>query len=256
MAYGMDTDSFLNAFYRMTNRRGFPTDVISDNGTNFVGAVKELKELFQKIDKDAVRRSAADRRIRWHFNPPGAPHFGGVFETMIKAAKRAIFAILGNGDVTDEELQTSFTGAESLLNSRPLTYQSAHPNDEVPLTPNHFLHGQTGGKFAPDADESTHHHPRRRWRRVQELLQHFWKRWMKEWLPSLNTRRKWNSVNKDVREGDIVLVINPDIPRGHWKLGVIVTAYPGSDGHVRVVDVRIGQSVFKRPVTKICPLEW
>jgi ribonuclease HI len=256
MAYGMDTGAFLNAFYRMTNRRGLPTDVISDNGTNFVGAVSELKELFQKIDKNAVRRSAADRRIRWHFNPPGAPHFGGVFETMIKAAKRAIFAILGNGDVTDEELQTSFTGAEALLNSRPLTYQSAHPNDEAPLTPNHFLHGQAGGKFAPDADVTTNHHPRRRWRRVQELLQHFWKRWMKEWLPSLNTRRKWNSVSQDVREGDIVLVINPDIPRGHWKLGVIVKTYPGSDRHVRVVDVRIGQSVFKRPVTKICPLEW
>jgi len=69
------------------------------------------------------------------------PHTGGVFETMIKAAKQAIMAILSGADVTDEELMTAFTGAEALINSRPFTYQSAHPNDDVPLTPNHFLPG-------------------------------------------------------------------------------------------------------------------
>ena len=53
---------------------------------------------------------------------PLAPRFGGVHETMIRAAKRAVNAVLGNADVTDEELTTAFTGAEALLNSRPLTY--------------------------------------------------------------------------------------------------------------------------------------
>ena len=70
---------------------------------------------------------------------------GGVFETMIKAAKRAIIAILGNADVIDEQLMTAFTGAESLINLRPLTYQSANLDDTTPLTPNHFLQGQVGG---------------------------------------------------------------------------------------------------------------
>ena len=74
--------------------------------------------------------------IKWTFNPPYAPHFGGVFETMIKAAKRAVMTILGNADVTDQELMTAFTGAEALINSRPLTYQSADPEDDIPLTPN------------------------------------------------------------------------------------------------------------------------
>ena len=61
---------------------------------------------------------------------------------MIKAAKKAIRAILRNADVNDEELTTTFVGVEALLNSRPLTYQSADPRDATPLTPNHFLHGQ------------------------------------------------------------------------------------------------------------------
>ena len=74
---------------------------------------------------------------------------------MIKSSKRAIYAILGNADITDEELMTAFAGAEGLINSRPLTYQSASPLDDVPLTPNHFLHGQVGGEFAPESVDST-----------------------------------------------------------------------------------------------------
>ena len=70
---------------------------------------------------------------------------------MVKAAKKAIYAVVSDRDVTDEELITVFTGAESLLNSRPLTYQSSDPRDDVPLTPNHFLHGQMGGQFAAES---------------------------------------------------------------------------------------------------------
>ena len=108
---------------------------------------------------------------------------------MIKAAKRAILAILGKADVNDEELITAFTGAECLVNSRPLTYQSAYPKDDVPLTPNHFLFGQVGGQFAPQEVEEAHHNLRKRWRRIQELFRHFWYRWMREWVPSLSSRK-------------------------------------------------------------------
>ncbi|XP_071118407.1 uncharacterized protein [Haliotis cracherodii] len=255
MAYSLDTDAFLNEFFRMTNRRRLPTEVLSDNGTNFVGAVRELKDLLGKLDKDAIQKYTANRGIKWHFNPPSAPHFGGVFEILIKAAKKAIFAILSKSDVTDEELQTAFTGAEALINSRPLTYQTCHPQDDNPLTPNHFLHGQVGGVFAPESVDTTDYHPRKRWRRLQELMRHFWRRWMREWLPALNTRRKWNRPSKDVRVDDVVLV-SPETPRGQWPLGIVERVYPGPDGHVRVVDVRVANSTLTRPVTKICPLEW
>ena len=93
MAYSLEQQKWLST-----------TEVLSDNGTNFVGAVKELKDLVGKLDKDAIQRSTANRGIKWHFNPPSAPHFGGVFEILIKAAKKAIFAVLSKSDVTDEEL--------------------------------------------------------------------------------------------------------------------------------------------------------
>ena len=78
MAYNLDTDSFLNAFYRMTSRRGLPHKVLSDNGTNFVGANTELKELTSKLDKSKIEKSLASDVIKWHFNLPLGLHFGGV----------------------------------------------------------------------------------------------------------------------------------------------------------------------------------
>ncbi|XP_046550351.1 uncharacterized protein LOC124260148 [Haliotis rubra] len=255
MSYGLDSDSFLNAFFRMTNRRGMPKEVVSDNGTNFVGAVKELRDLVEQLDATA-RSSLTNKGVVWRFNPPHAPHFGGVFECMIKSAKRAIFAILGKGDVTDEELTTAFTAAEALINSRPLTYQSANCQDDVPLTPNHLMHGQVGGTFAPDSVDTTSYNPRKRWRRIQELVRHFWRRWLRELLPTLQVRKKWREANRNLKVNDVVIVVSPDSPRGSWPLGRIINTYPGKDGHVRVVQVKMGKTTLMRPVTKVCPLEW
>ena len=83
MAFGLDTDSFLNAFYRMVNRRGLLREMLSDNGTNFVAAKRELRELVEALDKSKIAQSTPNKGVMWHFNPPLAPLFGGVYETMI-----------------------------------------------------------------------------------------------------------------------------------------------------------------------------
>ena len=80
---------------------------------------------------------------------------------MIKSAKRAIMTILKDVDVNDEEMMTTFTGAKALINSRPLTYQSANVKDNIPLTPNHFLHGQMGGQFAPEVINEVGFNPKK-----------------------------------------------------------------------------------------------
>lgn len=116
----------------------------------------------KQADKDKIQGMTSQKGLKWTFNPPGAPHFGGVHEVMVKAAKKSIYGVLSCSDVTDEELITVVTGAESLLNSRPLTYQSANIKDDVTLTPNYFLHGQMGGQFAPENVDTTRLNPRRR----------------------------------------------------------------------------------------------
>ena len=254
LAWGLDTDSFLNAFNRMINRRGLPLEMISDNGTNFVKANKELKELINQMNKDKIVRSTSTRGVTWHFNPPLGPHFGGVHETLIKAAKKAISAVVHKADITDEELLTVFTGVEALLNSRPLTYQTSDVHDDVPLTPNHFLHGQAGGQYAVEAVDSFSFNPKRRWRRIQELIRHVWHRWLKEWLPLLNQRRKWLLPQKNLQVGDVVVVVDTGSARGNWPLGRVVEVFPGGDGNVRVVKLQVGKNILTRPITKLCPL--
>jgi len=174
---------------------------------------------------------------------------------MIKAAKKAIHAVCGEANVTDEELMTAFIGAESLLNSRPIMYQTANPCEETPLTPNHFLYGQVGGTFAPDSVDKTEFQPKKRWRRVQELISHFWRRWLKEWLPCQNVRSRWNEEKRDLKVGDVVLAISSDLPRAHWPLGRITEIYQGKDNHVRVAKVQVWQNSLLPPANKLIHLD-
>ena len=157
MALALETESFLNCFTRSKSRRAVPSEVVSDNGTNFVGAVNKLLDLVNQLDSDRIQHKTTHmfNKVTWHFNPPAAAHFGGAHEAMIKSAKHKIYAVLANSDIRDEELITAFTAAEGLLNSRPLTYQSSDSKDITPLTPNHFLHGQVGGEVASESVDYT-----------------------------------------------------------------------------------------------------
>ena len=78
---------------------------------------------------------------------------------------------------------------------------------------------------------------------------------MREWLPTLNKRNKWTKEKKDLKKGDIVIVISPDTPRGKWPLGMIMEVFPGKDNHVRVASVKIGGKQYTRPISRLCPLE-
>jgi len=118
----------------MTSRRGYPREIVSDRGTNFVGADRELRELVSGMDTNKIQDQTASKGVNWCFNPPLAPHFGGVHEAMIKAATKAIRAILSNADINDKELMTTFIEVEALINSRPLTYQSTDSKDVTPRT--------------------------------------------------------------------------------------------------------------------------
>jgi hypothetical protein len=237
----------------MNSRRGLPLEVISDNGTNFVAAERELRELFKAMDKNEIKKSMTNQRIKWRFNSPGASHFGGFFEALIKRAKPAMKAVIGNAQITDEELLTTIVGVECLVNSRPLTYQSAAPKDDPALTPNHFLYGQLGGQMAPEIDELDNH-PRRRWLRIQQIIKGFWRRWLREFLPAVNSRKKWTEEKKDIEVGNIVICIDPTLPRGTWPLGRVEVFF-GPHKHVRTARIKIGQKQYVRPITRLCPLE-
>ena len=225
--------------------------MISDNCTNFVGTERELRELVNALDKKKIQESTVNRGVVWNFNPPLAPHLNGLREVLIKAAKRSKVDVLNNADLTDEELLTAMVGAEGLMNSRPITYPNV--DDPEPLTPNHFLFNQVGGQFAPESVDTELYNPRVRWLHVQEIVHQFWRRWLREWLPSLSPRKKWGKERRYLQVGELVPVLSTDISRSKWPMGRIVHLFPGPDGYIRAVDVRV--KVLRRPIVKLCPLE-
>ncbi|XP_030844258.1 uncharacterized protein LOC105444708 [Strongylocentrotus purpuratus] len=254
MAYSLETDSFIQTLRRFINRRGQPKAIFSDNGTNFKGGQKELKDALAGLNSERVNRYLTQKGIAWHFNPPGASHMGGVWERIIRSVRK-ILTSLPQQTLTDEALLTLFTEVEAILNGRPLTHLSMDSRDDEPLTPNHLLLLRKNPSLPPGIFVKEDCHLRRHWRQVQYLAGQFWTRWVKEYLPLLQQRQKWTRPNRNFEVDDLVLVVNESTPRGQWPIGRVLTTYPDKRGLVRQVEVRVGPRYYKRPISKLCLLE-
>ena len=184
VAHSLDVDSFLMALRRMIARRGKPSVVLSDQGTNFKAGEQELKRCIREWNQTKIAETLSQEQIEWKFNPPASPHFGGVWESLVKSVKRALQSSLSYG-ISDETLLTVLTEAEGMLNSRPLTHVSTDPNDLEALTPNHLLTGYACRNLPPGVFTDGDLCGRRRWRHAQRMADYFWQRWRREYLPGL-----------------------------------------------------------------------
>ena len=258
----LTTTSFLNAFRRFSARRSLPSKVISDNATTYQTAATELRELFKSPD---VKQYFANKRVEWSFIPKRAPWFGGFWERMIGLTKTNMKKVLGRAFVSLDELNTIVAEIESTLNDRPITFLSADSDDEMPLTPSHLLHGRTLTNVPyPLVDEDEISDPsfeiqaklKKRYLRISQLLEHFWRRWTSEYLPALREHHKLSGkTDNQIKTGDVVLVHSDTERRINWKLAVVVKLNYGNDGIVRSADIRTAKGQTNRPITKLYPLE-
>ncbi|UYV69731.1 hypothetical protein LAZ67_7000518 [Cordylochernes scorpioides] len=249
----LTAETFLAALKRFISRRGRPTDIYSDNATNFKGASNILKERWKLFNAANIQDFFAIESINWHFIPPSAPNFGGLWEAGIKSVKAILSKTMKSRLLNCEELLTLLAQIEACLNSRPLTFVSNDPNDLTALTPGHFLIGNAIRHDA-ESDHSTLN-LRSRWNLIQPQRDYFWNRWSCEYLHQLQERRKWRTSHPDVNIGDLVMLKEQDKPL-QWKLARIVQIFPGEDDHTRVVLLRTPKGLLKRPITKICPLPY
>ena len=135
-------EAFISAFKKFTCRRGLPSRMYSDCGTNFRGADRELHEAFVKACNESdFQNMLAHDKITWHFHPPAAPHFGGLWEAGVRSVKGHLKKILDDKTPTIDELVTLLYQIETALNSRPLGPLHDHIDDFESLTPGHFLMG-------------------------------------------------------------------------------------------------------------------
>ena len=241
---------------RFFGRRGKPSVVYSDNGTNIVAGEKEMRTAIKEWNQSQILDELSQEQIEWHFNPPTASHMGGIWERLVASVKRALRVVLGRQVVTDEVLSTALVEVEYVVNSRPITYCSGDADDPEPLTPNHFLLGSPELYLPPGSTDDSALLSKRRWKHAQVIANHFWTRWRKEYLPNLMRREKWALGTGDIEVGDVVMMVDDQAPRGYWPLATVTRTTPSADGHVRSLQLRTGNGLtYQRPANKVCFLE-
>ncbi|KAF0712111.1 Integrase catalytic domain-containing protein, partial [Aphis craccivora] len=222
------TEAFLAAFDRFVARRGLPSEIFSDCGTNFIGADKQLQLLINSPDGQCAI-SQARASCQWHFNPPSAPHFGGQWEAAVRSTKRLLIRTM-------------------VLNLRPLTPLTTDPTDLEYLSPGHFLIGQPLLAVPPRVSFESRVNLTQRWKLLDQCHQAFWRRWSTEYLTSLQGRSKWATEAPNVKVNDMVVIIDNQSPPLAWRLGRILEVLPGNDGVVRVVRLLTCHGQITRPV--------
>lgn len=249
----MTTQAFLAAFKRFTSRRGHCSQLWSDNGTTFVGACKELQQL--TAIQSSIAQDLEVRGTSWHFIPPHAPNFGGLWEAGVKSTKFHLKRVIGDQTLTFEEMSTLLCQVEACLNSRPISViHNDDPSEPLPLTPGHFLIGEPLMAVSEPNYENSSVSSLSRWQLIQRTTQTFWRRWSQEYLAYLMNRYRWASQIPEPNIGQIVLVKEDDLPPSRWMLGRIIEKHPGTDNITRVVTLRTKSSVIKRPTNKLCIL--
>ncbi|XP_075150432.1 uncharacterized protein LOC142224536 [Haematobia irritans] len=247
----LSTPDFLAAFHRFVSRRGCPRNVYSDNGKNFVGASKELAQNVLKCSRDSIHSHFAHQEVTWHFIPPGAPHMGGLWEAGVKSFKTHFKKIAGNYRFTFEEFTTILVRIEACLNSRPISPMSEDPNDILALTPGHFLTGGPILSLCEPSEIETNLSIVNRWRKVKALCQQFSIRWKHEYLKEMHKRVKWQTPQKNIDVGSMVVIRDDCLPSTEWRLGRVTKVYPGKDNLVRVADILTAKGLITRPLVKI-----
>ncbi len=258
LASDTSTATFLLALQLFIGRRGVPAVIYSDNATSFHVAHCELQEVWPSITSHAVTAFLAHQGITWNFIVAHAAWWGGWWERMIGSVKRCLRKSLGSALMTSEELQTVLVGIEAALNSRPIVHDYGSEDNEAPLTPPHFLHGERLTKLPSASTNSPTKELTRAWRSTQKLLDIFWKRWQKEYLLDL---RNYHQVKQQkggplIRYGNLVTIKDDKQPLHIWKIGRITEIRKGRDGKERTCILRMpNRSQIARPVQLLFPLE-
>ena len=249
----MDAQSCLMAISRFMNRRGRPKKLRSDNGTNLVGACKEMKQNLLKMNKQLqIEGKLAKEEIEWTFNPPQASHFGGHYERQIRSVRKILYGLVNRQTLTEEELQTVMVKAEWIMNSRPLTSTSSSDKSVVAITPNQLMGLNTVETDTSLTEEGDLY--RGRWRRVNYVTEQFWKQFNRLYVTTLQQRHKWQDPKAGLKENDIVVVQDNSVGRAYWPVGRIIKIDPSRDRRARSCQVKTQNGIYARPITKLARL--
>ena len=253
IVHSLSTDSYIMTLIRFIARRGCPTDIYSDNGSNFVGAQRELSNWITNLDQDLIDRRLSIKDIQWHFDPPYASHRGGVWERMIRSIRRIFSTICAQQTISDDVLLTAMTEVERIINARPIVPVVSDDINSTALTPNDLLLLRSNG--GAELKECLLDRYKSRWKQANYMAGVFWKRWTKEYITTLSLRQRWLNKERNFKEGDVVLLTSESLKRDKWPIGVISGVTVDDDRCVRTVNVRTKTGECLRDVRHLSLLE-
>lgn len=232
----------------------------SDNGGNFVKAKRELCEAVCNWNQSKIHDFLLARNIKWIFNPPTRSYHGGVWEWCIRSVRKLMKALTKEEPLDDEGLLTLICEVEAIMIMTDYgwstTKVSDDPSDPEALTPNHLLLLRSGPTLPPGWFSKEDNYTSCRWKQVQHLANVYWRCWIREYLPTLQERRKWANAQRNFSVNNIALVLDERVPLRSWPLGRVLEVYQNrGDGLVRSVKVKMGSSVLVQPIEKIVLLE-
>ncbi|XP_065203922.1 uncharacterized protein LOC135834011 [Planococcus citri] len=253
----MKATDFLIVFRRFIAERNMPKKIISDNAAQF----KKFKSFIDHVWRENLRKNnefvsfLLENNIEWNFIPENAPWMGGVYERLILSVKKCIKKSV-SGMVNFENLRTTLKEIENVLNSRPLTYISGDLEDVI--TPAHFIYNRSHISVGNELGViNTRSELANLWNSSKRILESFWSIWYKDYLSNL--RKKDNSIQRNAvcrvpSVGEPVL-IEEDVLRGKWRLGVVDQLHISSDGNIRSANIKVKTGILTRPIKKLYPLE-
>ena len=226
IVHKIDACSMINAIVRFASRRPGVKKFISDNGTNFSSAAKILKKEMEKWVASSAE-NLHEKGLAWEFIPVGTPHYGGVWERMVGLFKRHLAAV-STGDVLHiDTFATILCEIEDVINKRPLTEMSSNSADPEAITPRHILYPATfahsSAIIIPAGVGNNAAHVGKSYERAQNRVDAFWRVWSKEYLQLLHNRQKWQTVEKNIKPGDIVIIVDETKSRNKWALARVVS---------------------------------
>ncbi|GFX96038.1 integrase catalytic domain-containing protein [Trichonephila clavipes] len=240
----------------MISRRGKCAKLYSDNGKTFVGADKELKRFLKLIEDsdDNLAGFLSAEDIEWKLIPPRAPSFGGLWEASVKSIKYHLKRVVSGSNLTYEEFLTVCIQIEGILNSRPLCPSSSNSDDLNALITVHFLIGRSTTSVVEPNLIELKENALKKWQWITRLVRLIWNKWHRCYLSELQQRNKWQFKKQNVKMGDLVVLIEDNMPTFEWPLGRITEIYSGSDALIRVVKVKTQFGEYKRAISRVCLL--
>ncbi|GFV17539.1 integrase catalytic domain-containing protein [Trichonephila clavipes] len=215
--------------------------------------IATLKRFFNRRDNNLAGFLSAEG-IEWKFIPPTAPSIGGLWEASVKSIKYHLRRVVSGSNLTYEEFLTVCIQIEGILNSRPLCPLSSNSDDLNALTPAHFLIGRSMTSVVEPNLIELKENALKKWQRITRLVQLIWNKWHRCYLSELQQRNKWQFKKQNVNVGDLVVLIEDNMPTFKWPLGRITEIYSGSDALIRVVKVKTQFGEYKRAISRVCLL--